>query len=109
MSLTFSTVYVFGDQASTVVDGRSANGAEEPAIAAARFRKGRMVALTGYPENDAVAAADTSRMMLNIGRWAAVRFSRQAGRNLGHSSRLGDPGFGRGSRVHRESAGVDAG
>ena len=62
---------VFGDLAFPVVNGRAEHETEEPVIAAARFRKGRMVALTGYLESELWAIADTSRMMLNIGRWAA--------------------------------------
>jgi hypothetical protein len=63
---------VFGDSAFPLVDGRTGHDAEAPAIAGARLGSGRVVALTGYLEDDNVLpVAYTSRMLLNIGRWAA--------------------------------------
>src|SRR5665213_3618898 len=61
---------VFGDQAFPVVNGRSDNGAQEPAIAAARFGRGRMVAFTGYVEDNVFNVADTGRLILNAANWA---------------------------------------
>ena len=68
-----SSLCVFGDRAFPVVNGREGEGGTEPLIAAARLGKGRMVISgnTAYLEQDALAAADTPRLVRNIVRWAS--------------------------------------
>ena len=60
---------ITGGRAFPVVNGRSESGALEPVVAAARFGNGRVVALTGYLEDDIRDVADTARTLLKIARW----------------------------------------
>jgi hypothetical protein len=64
---------VFGDQAFAVVAGGAGGKARQPAVAATRMGKGRVVAFghDGYLGAEALAAADTGRLMLNAVRWVA--------------------------------------
>jgi len=63
---------VFGDRAFPVIVGGDEK-LREPVVAAARSGRGRVVALghNGYFGPDALASADTSRLMLNAVRWVA--------------------------------------
>lgn len=62
----------FGDEAFAVVAGGSGNG-RQVVVAAARLGEGRVAAFGhgGYFGGEALAAADTSRLMLNAARWLA--------------------------------------
>ena len=62
---------VFGKQAFPVAVGGGGGALRQPVVAAARLGKGRVVAFghTGY--FDAMATADTGRLVLNVVRWAA--------------------------------------
>ena len=67
------TVCVFGENAFVVVAGDSGGNTREPAVAASRLGKGRIVAFghNGYFSKDAVTVGDTRRLMENALRWAA--------------------------------------
>ncbi len=64
---------VFGDEAFAVVVGGAGGAIRQPVVAATTMGKGRVVAFghDGYFGADALAAADTGRLMLNAVRWAA--------------------------------------
>lgn len=64
---------VFGDAAFPVVIGGAGRGAWGTVAGAARFGAGRVVALShnGFFGAEALAFADTGRLMANAARWAA--------------------------------------
>ncbi|HUT33832.1 MAG TPA: M60 family metallopeptidase [Planctomycetota bacterium] len=64
---------VFGDAAFAVVAGGAGGAVRQPVVGATTMGKGRVVAFghDGYFGAEALAAADTGRLMLNAVRWAA--------------------------------------
>lgn len=64
---------VFGEKAFAVVGGGSDKKGREPVVGAARWGAGRVVAFghPGYFGAEALAEADTGRLMVNAVRWAA--------------------------------------
>ena len=66
-------VCVFGPQAFPVVAGGAGRGMQQAVVGAARLGKGRIVAFghDGYFGAQALAQADTGRLMANAVRWAA--------------------------------------
>jgi len=64
---------VFGDEAFAVVAGGAGGATRQPVVAATALGKGRVVAFghDGYFGAEALAAADTGRLVLNAVRWAA--------------------------------------
>lgn len=90
---------VFGE-AVPVVAGKSGRGLVLPVVAAARWGKGRVVALghTGYLDAATLQAADTGKLMENAVRWTASQSGgrpvRVAVRRLpGMAERLKQQGF----------------
>ena len=64
---------VFGDKALVVAAGGGEGKVRQPVVAAARLGEGRVVAFghTGYLDAQALAVADTGRLMASAVRWAA--------------------------------------